>query len=97
MTSFLSIWRGEVARPKLSAQEILARVAADHGLGVGELKSRTKLKRIIVARWHAMHALYETGRFSTTQVGRLVGGFDHTTVLYGLQRHSERIGEAAHG
>jgi len=81
---------------------IIDEVAKSHGLTFESIRARTSKRLISWPRQEAMYRLYEmrrpTGerRWSTTQVGRALGGFDHTTVIYSIQRHASRA-EANHG
>jgi hypothetical protein len=67
-------------------------VAAAHGMTFAEMCSRRRNMRIIHARWQAMFVLSERTLLSLPAIGRLLGGFDHASVLYGIERHKERLG-----
>lgn len=94
----LSIWHGMVDLPDKypSAQQILSEVAWRHDMSVAEMLSPNRERRYARARWDAMHLLREmprNGGFirSLTEIGRLMGGMDHTTVLHGIRRRAETI------
>lgn len=111
MTMFFSTWNGPVyatARspssppPKgpLSSQEILKAVAWRHDMTVAELLSPSRQQRYVRARWDAMYELKTTPRIggifrSLPEIGRQMGGLDHTTVLHGLRRREEEAAKAA--
>jgi hypothetical protein len=67
-------------------------VAAAHGMTFAEMRSRRRNMRIIHARWQAMFVLSERTPLSLPAIGQMLGGFDHASVLYGIERHKERVG-----
>lgn len=100
MTACLSLWRGAVERPRLvrcasQASEIVEAVAAEYGLTLADLRKPGRSRRLSWPRQHAMWALHKTGRHSSTAIGMFLGGLDHSTVLYGIGKHAERMGEGA--
>lgn len=82
--------------PRQEVQEIIATVAWRHGVTLEELKGPRKYRKVAYARFEAMHELRSltrqdgTVRFSTTHIGQILGGRDHTTVIAGLRRYQER-------
>jgi hypothetical protein len=86
-------------------EAIVRRVAARHGLDPDLLRGAGRTHAVCMARFEAMWTLYEARlpdgrrRFSLPQVGRLMGGRDHTTALHGVRRWetimAERAGEGA--
>lgn len=92
----LSLWHGavQIPPPNPSSQDILKAVAWQHQLSVAELLSPIRQKRYVRARWEAMHLLKVTPKPSGSmrslpEIGRLMGGMDHTSVLHGLRRREE--------
>jgi hypothetical protein len=75
-------------------REVIAEIAAEHGLAPEDLFRRFVRGRIGHARQHLMAALYATGRYSQTQIGNLMG-LDHTTVMWGIRCHKLRASQAA--
>lgn len=73
-------------------RDIVQEVAARHKITLDEIYSSSREHRIAHPRQEAMAAIYATGRYSTTQVGRHFGK-DHTTVVHALRRVAERRGE----
>lgn len=82
-------------RPTMAA--IAQHAASRHGLSVADLRGPATNRPIARARHEAMWLMAETGRWSLFQIGRYLGGRDHTTVRHGILRHSERkqVKEAA--
>jgi len=70
----------------------IVRAVADHfSLDEEALRGRRRDKRTAHARHVAMYLLREDGRLTSPQVGRLLGGKDHSTVLYGEKKLQERL------
>jgi len=70
-------------------QEIIDAVCRKHGVTMVQLKGRSRQVPIVLARQEAMALLVNDG-LSYTQVGRILGHRDHTTVLYGAAQHKRR-------
>jgi len=81
------IW---IHRPR-PAQQVLASVAAQHGVTRSELSGASRLARVVCARQHAMWELRQHTDLSLAQIGRLLGNRDHTTIIHGVRRHAERL------
>lgn len=90
----LSIWRGMIGAPpprRETMPQIAARVAAEHGFTVDDLKRRTRTKATDAARLQAYAEIYAAGRNSTLRIGAFFGR-DHSSVLHGIRKHQERCG-----
>ena len=81
-----------VANPTMA--DIVARVAAEHGLSVKDIKGNSLRKKHTMPRQQAMWEIAQQERWSLTGVGRFLGGRDHTTVLHGIRAHERRLAEA---
>jgi len=101
-----SLWRGlmcvvdghhvatvgpNIRTAKPSAKFIIHQVAAQHGLQPDDLTGQARFGPLVKARQEAMYRLSKETRLSSSQIGKALGGRDHTTVLYGIARHAERI------
>lgn len=77
-----------------NSKRIIAQVADRHGLTVAELMGTTRVRLIAHARQEAMWRISrELGR-SLPEIGRMMGGRDHTTVLHGIRAYEKRLAEA---
>lgn len=76
------------------AADILAEVARQHGVSVGEIAGSARLLRLIPARQEAMYRLAAETDESLMAIGRLLGGRDHSTVWHGVRAHAARSGAA---
>jgi len=74
-----------VARPVFLAVSAVVRRAADRaGVPLAVLVGARRHRPVARARWAVMIVLHE-GEMSTPQIGRTLGGRDHSTVLHGLR------------
>lgn len=73
------------------ARSILREVAEDTGVSVDDLRGPCLKRHVAHARQEAMFRLYQTGRYSTVHVGRILGGRDHTTVSKGIRAREARL------
>ena len=81
--------KGWQPAPVKRMAEIAAEVAQANGLTLAELRSRNRAQRIARPRQEAMAKMYQTGRYTLTQIARFFG-MDHTTVLYGVRQYEAR-------
>ena len=71
---------------ELTADEIQKQVAEKFNLSVEALKSPSRIKNIVTARHLAMFLIKKHLHRSLSDIGRLFGGRDHTTVLNSLKK-----------
>jgi chromosomal replication initiator protein len=75
----------------LTADRILDAVAAQFNVSMDRLRGRERSQEVVVPRQIAMYLLrHETGA-SLPQIGQTLGGRDHTTVMYGVDRIADRL------
>jgi hypothetical protein len=72
---------------------IAEEVACRHGLSVRDLIGTQRAAKVSVARHEAAYCIWSQGH-SYAQVGRWLGGRDHTTIIHAVRRHAERNGLA---
>jgi hypothetical protein len=77
--------------PVPTLQMILHQVADKHGVTVLDLKSDRRFQKIVEARWEVFYRARHETALSLPQIGRMVGGKDHTTVLHGIKQHTKRM------
>ena len=83
----------ESARTELNPGCIIERVASYYEFNVATLEGRRRTKKIAQARQVAMYLLIYELEMSPTQVGRLLGGRDHATVIHGAGKINGEINE----
>jgi hypothetical protein len=71
---------------------IVRDVCAKHGVTKQQLKGTNRQLEVCLARHEAFFRLHTERGMSLPQIGRMLGGFDHTSVLYGVRRHQARMG-----
>lgn len=79
---------GEVMGP---VTFVCSEVGRAYGVSLGQLIGRQKVRSVTWPRQVAMYVAYELTGHSTTQIGRVLGGRDHTTVLQGIRRVREEM------
>lgn len=73
------------------AQAILARIAKEHGLTVDMLKGPSRTAHVVIARHHAVYEIRRQCKdVSTTVIGRMLGGRDHTTIITALRHWPQK-------
>ncbi len=73
----------------ISPSRVIEAVAASEGIGVADLIGQNRSAKIAIPRQLAMYILREFGEISLPQIGELLGGRDHTTVLYAAKKVDE--------
>lgn len=69
--------------PGPSVSQLIAIVAKAHGIRPERLKAHCRERPVTRARKHLVHLLFrERPLLSSVQIGRLIGGFDHSSILH---------------
>jgi chromosomal replication initiation ATPase DnaA len=76
--------------PPRQSAIIMQDVAERHGLTVDDIKSPSRVHRIVVARQETYYLLREAG-YSYPQIGRFCGGRDHSSALHGTLKHEVKL------
>jgi chromosomal replication initiation ATPase DnaA len=81
-----------VAALPLSPAQALRRIcAAAFGLTEAELIGRSRLRELALARQATCYVLRHRLGLSLAVIGRMLGGRDHTSVLYAIRQTEARI------
>jgi len=80
-------------RRELGADEIIDYVARHFGLDVSQVKGRSRKRDIARPRQVAMYLIREETEASLPQIGDLLDGRDHSTILYGCERIADLLDE----
>ena len=75
------------------AMEIVEHVAFQHCVGIDQIASGGRFRRIVRARDEAIYRVKEAKPVTSTPVLGKWFDRDHTSVLYSLSAHSERSGD----
>ncbi len=78
-------------RHKISAKQLVDRVAKYYNLSAKDLLGKSRIKDIKNARQIAMYLMNEELDYSTVKIGTEFGGKDHTTVMHSLKVVKERL------
>ncbi len=73
-------------RRTLSSDFIINSVANFYGLNTEVLQGKRRDRPLSIARQMSMYLLREEMQCSWTQIGRELGGRDHSTILHGYQK-----------
>jgi len=76
---------------RLSPERIVAAVAQSFDVKADALCGRRRTQSIALPRQVAMYLMRQLTVLSLVEIGRALGGRDHTTVLYACERVSDRI------
>lgn len=83
----------DTARHSIDPEKIIDTVSQHYKVGSDDLLKRNRTRKIVQARQVAMYLLIHELEMSPTQVGRLLGGRDHATVIYGAGKINGEINE----
>lgn len=83
----------EMAVQSIDPQRIFEQVAVFYSLAVRDLMAKNRTKKVALARQVAMYLLIYELELSPTQVGRLLGGRDHSTVIHGAGKINGEVVE----
>jgi chromosomal replication initiator protein len=72
--------------PELTAERIVAAVAQHFRIDEESLRSRNRSRKVAFPRQVAMYLIREETSASLPRIGELLGGRDHTTVMYGCEK-----------
>lgn len=81
---------------QLEPGQLVAAVGQAFGVSQERLLSRDRSAEVALPRQVAMYLLREEARLSLPQIGEILGGRDHTTVMYGCQKISELMQHDEH-
>jgi chromosomal replication initiator protein len=83
----------DTARHAIDPERIIDEVSHHYKVSKEQLLSKGRTKKVAQARQVAMYLLMYELEMSPTQVGRLLGGRDHATVIHGAGKINGEINE----
>ena len=83
---------GSGERKAVTPEELMKKVAAYYQVKYEDLTSQRRNREVAKARQVAMYLIREINHLSTTRIGELFGGRDHSTVMYACDKVAEQIG-----
>lgn len=79
-------------RPCASVRkELLLQTMERHGFSLDELLSQRRQLKLVKARQELYARLQQHTRMSYPQIGRYLGGRDHTTIMHGVRKYKQRV------
>jgi len=87
---------GEVRglKKNISSKKMIDVVAKYYQLKIGEIKGSRRLKSVVVPRQIVMYLLRKELQIPLKEVGRILGGRDHSTILHGEEKISKLLPES---
>jgi chromosomal replication initiator protein len=76
---------------EVKPQHILDTIAQEYGITMDDLLSHSRSQRVSFPRQIAMYLLREESELSLPKIGEILGGRDHTTVMYGHDKISDLL------
>jgi chromosomal replication initiator protein len=73
-------------RSEVKPDEIVRKVAESFGVSVESMLGRDRSRQVAFPRQVAMYLLRSEADISLPQIGEILGGRDHTTVMYGCEK-----------
>lgn len=78
-------------RKALTAEIVIECMAGAHGVAPADLKGKRRDQEFAYPRQLAMYALREWLKLSLSDIGKQLGGRDHTTVMYGVAKIEKEL------
>ncbi|MCS7059921.1 MAG: chromosomal replication initiator protein DnaA [Anaerolineae bacterium] len=78
-------------RAHISPSQVIETVAKYYNISVQEIVSSSRSKELVQPRQVAMYLVRQETDASLPEIGALLGGRDHTTVIHGIERVKERL------
>ena len=76
---------------EIEPEQILQTIAQEFGVTLEELLSHSRSQRVAFPRQVAMYLLREESELSLPKIGEMLGGRDHTTVMYGHEKINDLL------
>ena len=76
---------------EIEPQQILNTIAQEYGITMEDLLSPSRSQRVAFPRQVAMYLLREESELSLPKIGEILGGRDHTTVMYGHDKITDLL------
>lgn len=72
-------------------RDIVEQVCAKHGVTPAELTGARRAVHISAARQEAVYRMSRETNLSLPQIGKRMGGRDHTTIIHSIRRHEAKL------
>ena len=91
----LSDGRAAARKADITNDDVITTVADKCGVTSEAMKGRNRAQEIVMPRQIAMYLMREETGASLAEIGRALGGRDHTTVIHGIEKIEARLQEDA--
>jgi len=78
---------------EIKPKNVMETVAAYFNLKVSQLKGETRVKEVAVPRQILMYLLRVDLKLPLMEVGKILGGRDHTTIMHGVEKITQQLSE----
>jgi chromosomal replication initiator protein len=78
-------------RKEVAPDQVLKMVSDAFGITVDQILARDRSRSVALPRQIAMYLLREEAQISLPQIGEVLGGRDHTTVMYGCEKVADLL------
>jgi chromosomal replication initiator protein len=78
-------------RREVEPDRVIQMVAEAFGVTVDQIMARNRARQVALPRQIAMYLLREEAQISLPQIGEVLGGRDHTTVMYGCDKVADLL------
>jgi chromosomal replication initiator protein len=78
-------------RKEVAPDQVLRMVSDAFGITVDQILARDRSRSVALPRQIAMYLLREEAQISLPQIGEVLGGRDHTTVMYGCEKVADLL------
>lgn len=85
------------AEPRMTAAAIIRDTCTKYGVSKVDLIGQRRHVSLMVPRFEACWRMKNETTLSYPQIGKMMGGRDHTSILNAVRKHQKRIDEARHG
>lgn len=86
-----SVLQDVLQQTPLSTDQVLAAICEYYRISLDDLKGRGRNKEVVTPRQMAMYLMREATGASLPQIGDALGGRDHTTVMYSVEKVAQEI------
>jgi chromosomal replication initiator protein len=76
---------------EVEPEQIIHAVADSFGVTVDRILKHDRSRQVAIPRQIVMYLLREEAKLSLPQIGNILGGRDHTTVMYGCEKVADML------
>jgi len=78
-------------RSEVQPEQVISMVAEGYGVSMERMLGRERSRQVALPRQIAMYLLREEANISLPRIGELLGGRDHTTIMYGCGKVADLL------